>query len=424
MTPHPFTRLGNPTGWERTRMVLGLATGFVPLRLAVLAGWLGLGGSTVLCLHRLGFRKASVYFLRWCIRWLLRIAGHRSIPVVVTNNDDVFEPGNCPRIIVSNHISNTEILHLLSLPFRDGSGNPVLPVFVMKESVLKVPFVGTIARDVMGCITVARRKRANNDDDGSSSSSSSPAGTTATGGGDSCTEQILSRVRDGRGGPVVIFPEGTTTNGTCLLAFKTGAFAPMVPVRPLLYRFGPAAAGSRSDPARSSPSSWSSSSAFLPTYESIWGPAYLWRLASQPFHELSCEFLDPVEPPPPAASAGSADPPSVFAEHVRSEMARRGNLPMVPPVYDYRHKLRYHAGLMRAFRSHPRGPKYAMCFEPMLPVFPEPPGGGLPDGGGDKDNRPGPYDCVVGTKWVPVVPPPPPAAGESGDGDSREKKDA
>jgi len=378
-------------------MILGLATGIVPLRIAVLVGWLAASGSSVVCLHHLGLQSACIFALRLGCRGLLKLAGHWSIPIA--NGDDVFRPGGCPKIIVSNHVSNMEILHLLSLPFQDASGNPVVPVFVMKETVFEVPFVGPIARDVMGCIEVPKRKRANAARENPSVTSESRS--------DSCTEQILARVRDGKSGPIVIFAEGTTTNGTCLLAFKKGAFAPMVPVWPVLYRFG----ASAYDPARS---------AFLPTYESIWGPAYLWRLFAQPVHRFSCEFLAPIAPPSVAAApmSNTTDSPSVFAEHVRSEMARHGNLPMVSSMYDYNHKLKYHDGLTKAFLSHPRGPKYAMCFEPMLPVFPEP-SEGLPA------DRPGPYDCVVGTKPVDAAP-----LRDGGDRDSdaarrdsREKKE-
>eukprot|EP01126_Amoeba_proteus_P004135 TRINITY_DN11405_c0_g1_i1.p1 TRINITY_DN11405_c0_g1~~TRINITY_DN11405_c0_g1_i1.p1 ORF type:complete len:367 (+),score=81.17 TRINITY_DN11405_c0_g1_i1:479-1579(+) len=36
---------------------------------------------------------------------------------------------------------------------------------------------------------------------------------------------------------LVIFPEGTTTNGECLISFKPGAFAPGLPVQPVCLRY-------------------------------------------------------------------------------------------------------------------------------------------------------------------------------------------
>lgn len=36
---------------------------------------------------------------------------------------------------------------------------------------------------------------------------------------------------------VLIFPEGTTTNGSCLISFKPGAFIPQLPVQPVVIQF-------------------------------------------------------------------------------------------------------------------------------------------------------------------------------------------
>lgn len=38
--------------------------------------------------------------------------------------------------------------------------------------------------------------------------------------------------------PVLLFPEGTTTNGRYLLPFKTGAFLAGLPVKPVVMRYG------------------------------------------------------------------------------------------------------------------------------------------------------------------------------------------
>jgi len=39
------------------------------------------------------------------------------------------------------------------------------------------------------------------------------------------------------GGQLLIFPEGTTSNGTCLLKFKPGAFQPGYPVQPICLKY-------------------------------------------------------------------------------------------------------------------------------------------------------------------------------------------
>lgn len=43
--------------------------------------------------------------------------------------------------------------------------------------------------------------------------------------------------RGWRGNPLLLFPEGTTSNGSCLLRFKTGVFASGVPVYPVTVKF-------------------------------------------------------------------------------------------------------------------------------------------------------------------------------------------
>lgn len=37
--------------------------------------------------------------------------------------------------------------------------------------------------------------------------------------------------------PILIFPEGTTTNGHCLIDFKRGAFVPAVTVQPIVIKY-------------------------------------------------------------------------------------------------------------------------------------------------------------------------------------------
>ncbi len=332
-------------------------------------------------LHHLGLRPMCVYNLRiWC-RILLFVFGHFWIPLGGQKESKIFQKGHCPKIIVSNHISNMEILHLLTLPFQDSDGNPILPVFVTKATIFDLPVIGTITRDVLGSIGVSRKKKETSKEqtthDSSKTSNNNTSTTSSTGGNPmGCTEQIVARVNNDRAGtssvgygPIVIFPEGTTTNGTCLLAFKKGAFVPKVPVVPVIYKFG----ANANDPQGSD---------FLPTYESIWGPAYLWRLLSQLYHPFECQFLERVSP----QKEETADD---FAKRSRSYMAAVSSLPMLSEEYNYAHKLKYHGGLRKAFVEHPRGAKHAMCFAPMQRVLSE----------NDKQGPVG-YDVVTGTIFV------------------------
>ena len=47
---------------------------------------------------------------------------------------------------------------------------------------------------------------------------------------------LRSRANNPRFPPTLIFPEGTTTNGKCLIDFKRGAFVPAVPVLPVVLK--------------------------------------------------------------------------------------------------------------------------------------------------------------------------------------------
>jgi len=187
------------------------------------------------------------------------------------------------------------------------------------------------------------------------------------------------------------------------LDFLKGGLDSHVDVLPIAYSFSNNYNNDRSSSSSSS-SPPSSSSSFSPTYESIWAPACLWRLLCQPVNYLKCEMLKPVHPPRSATTNKNTNTTSIttdsstststsstssdssaavvaaeqeleqklvalFASTVRSTMAKHLNIPMVvSETYNYRHKLNYHDQLRKVYKSHPRGPIYAMCFEPMQKV--------------------------------------------------------
>ena len=49
-------------------------------------------------------------------------------------------------------------------------------------------------------------------------------------------EERQKLAEKGEAPPLLIFPEGGTSNGECLLAFKSGAFASLRPVKPYINR--------------------------------------------------------------------------------------------------------------------------------------------------------------------------------------------
>lgn len=88
------------------------------------------------------------------------------------------------------------------------------PGFVAKNAIYGIPFIAACAR-VWGCIAVDREKKV----------------------GSSVIEQLQERVACPQLNQVVVFPEGTTSNGRYLTHFHRGAFVPGAPVKPVVLRY-------------------------------------------------------------------------------------------------------------------------------------------------------------------------------------------
>eukprot|EP00930_Biecheleria_cincta_P034189 TRINITY_DN23640_c0_g1_i2.p1 TRINITY_DN23640_c0_g1~~TRINITY_DN23640_c0_g1_i2.p1 ORF type:complete len:609 (-),score=108.02 TRINITY_DN23640_c0_g1_i2:375-2168(-) len=112
-------------------------------------------------------------------------------------------------IIVCNHNSYIDGLVLAS-----AMGAPKI---IAKAGTLNVPVLGVFASE-LGVIEVDR---------------ADPNSRAAT------IKAIQDHVEDWRPGkrPLLLFPEGTTSNGESLLEFKKGAFVPGVPVRPAVLHY-------------------------------------------------------------------------------------------------------------------------------------------------------------------------------------------
>jgi len=112
-------------------------------------------------------------------------------------------------LIVSNHVS---YLDALVLPLTLG-----WPRFIAKEEIKGWPIFGTLGRE-LDAVWVERdcpasRRKAHE-----------------------CIHAATSAWREGSR-PLMVFPEGTTTNGKGLAPFKKGAFAPGLTVRPVLIKY-------------------------------------------------------------------------------------------------------------------------------------------------------------------------------------------
>lgn len=216
-------------------------------------------------------------------------------------SDEVPRKANSPSeayVIVGNHLGYIDILVLLC-KYR-GS-------FVAKGELEFTPIVGRIAR-ALQCMFVRKNQ--------------------------SLTSQLITRVRSTyqchtkrktcSGCPscmskLVIFPEGTTTNGTSMVAFRTGVFNAGLAVKPICIRF----------PYKHFNLSW----------ETIRFREHLFRTMTQFCNRVHITELPVYEP-----SEAEMNDSRLFASNVQTEMARVLNQPIFP--LNRKHKFLYHSYLL------------------------------------------------------------------------------
>eukprot|EP01065_Artemidia_motanka_P020768 TRINITY_DN2480_c4_g1_i1.p1 TRINITY_DN2480_c4_g1~~TRINITY_DN2480_c4_g1_i1.p1 ORF type:complete len:583 (+),score=166.78 TRINITY_DN2480_c4_g1_i1:118-1866(+) len=123
------------------------------------------------------------------------------------------------------------------------------------------------------------------------------------------TADLLDERAKGAGWPqVILFPEGTTTNGMALVQFRRGAFNPGVPVQPVAFEF---------------PNDIDSSWTF-----GVHGPMFgmftiIARLMSSWHNPMHVTYLEPYIP----SDAEKADS-QLFADNVRMEIAETLRIPV------------------------------------------------------------------------------------------------
>ncbi|KAL2471757.1 Lysophospholipid acyltransferase LPEAT1 [Abeliophyllum distichum] len=192
-----------------------------------------------------------------------------------TESKDQSEEMERPGAIVSNHVSYVDILYHMSSSF---------PSFVAKRSVAKLPLIGLISK-CLGCIYVQRESK-----------SSDFKGVSGV-----VNERIREAHQNKFAPKMMLFPEGTTTNGDYILPFKTGAFLAQAPVLPVILRY----------PYQR----------FSPAWDSISGARHVLLLLCQFVNYMEVKQL-PVYYP----SQQEKDDPKLYAENVRRLMAHEGNL--------------------------------------------------------------------------------------------------
>ncbi|CAN0361284.1 unnamed protein product, partial [Laminaria digitata] len=135
------------------------------------------------------------------------------------------------------------------------------------------------------------------------------------------------------GNPLLLFPEGTTSNGSCLLRFKTGVFAGGMPVYPVIVKY---------DCRR-----------FSPAFESILFPVHTLRMLAEPANHLRVKYLPRYSPTPEERADRT-----LYAKAAQRIFCEAMDLPAVDS--GYAEKTKYHTYLMKQFQAHPWG-KAAFC---------------------------------------------------------------
>uniref|UniRef100_A0A3Q2NV06 Lysophosphatidylcholine acyltransferase 2 n=1 Tax=Fundulus heteroclitus TaxID=8078 RepID=A0A3Q2NV06_FUNHE len=123
---------------------------------------------------------------------------------------------------------------------------------------------------------------------------------------------IESRAKsEGQWPQVLIFPEGTCTNRTCLITFKQGAFIPGVPVQPVIIRY----------PNKLDTVTW--------TWQGFNSKTLLLLTLSQLYTTVEVEFL-----PPHIPTEDEKKSPALFASRVRDTMAKALGIPVTDHTYE------------------------------------------------------------------------------------------
>ncbi|NXP03536.1 PCAT2 acyltransferase, partial [Thinocorus orbignyianus] len=122
------------------------------------------------------------------------------------------------------------------------------------------------------------------------------------------TKRALSR---GQWPQILIFPEGTCTNRSCLITFKQGAFIPRVPVQPVLLRY----------PNKLDTVTW--------TWQGYSLKELCIMTLCQLFTRVEVEFL-PVHVP----TEEEKNDPILFANRVRQTMATALNVPVTDHTFE------------------------------------------------------------------------------------------
>mmetsp|Transcript_51176 Transcript_51176/g.153751 ORF Transcript_51176/g.153751 Transcript_51176/m.153751 type:complete len:410 (-) Transcript_51176:369-1598(-) len=299
----PFERLDSNPGIAEFAKMLLLGATLLPLRLV--AAFAIIFSYYIFSMSYVALNPDKKYS-RGTLRGLTRFASRSLLFVCGFHRIEVFGEETLREhtmMIVSNHISFWEILYFMS--------SPCCPAFAFKSDCLKVPLIGGIALKVLQGIRVDR---------------------SVVGGGTKAMMSAVQRMKDAESSdefrPLLVFPEGTTGNGSSILSFRSGSFVPGVTVKPVVINFP--------------------FECFSPAYESIYTSVLLFRTLTQFNNRMQVRYLEEYIP-----SEEEIIDAKLFAENVRGVMARAANIPKCEAGYT--EKRQYHMRLGKRLQSHPLG---------------------------------------------------------------------
>lgn len=151
-----------------------------------------------------------------------------------------------PCTLVCNHSSWVDIIYFLFCSYH--------PSYVSKDAIKKIPLINTMGQ-MMNCIYIDRESSKENKN--------------------KIIDDIVQRQEEIEDGKVkwhvVIFPEGTTSNGFRMMEFKRGGFVGMKPVKPMYIKY--------------------SGHNFHPSYEVLPFFVHVFLLCSQLWANIEVRFL-------------------------------------------------------------------------------------------------------------------------------------
>ncbi|KAJ4462789.1 putative lysophospholipid acyltransferase LPEAT1 [Paratrimastix pyriformis] len=183
------------------------------------------------------------------------------------------KPDKNVKVLVANHTSMMDCLYLLFV---------WSPAFVIADFISRAPVVKWFTR-FQQCVVVNRGKGNNSD-------------------------ALKERVTNPEWPPVMIFPEGTTNNGTHLAYFHTGAFVNGCPIQPVVISYP----------------YWS----FDPSWSTMHGAFNMLGLLCQVFNQMEIAYLPVYHP----SEAERLDP-RLYARNVRAVIAAYGGRPITDLAY-------------------------------------------------------------------------------------------